>query len=547
MCLLALCFTLAAMPACAGIRSASFITSLVTDPVAAKEGDTVIISFRSHGYAPTGATVNDNACDNFTYDQQTGCGSCTYDVTSLDSDGWATVGIETQGGTWEFSQALLIDNAAPVVTDVAATPYYTCDPIVEFTAADPSPSPPAALGHCEIAIEDGEYFTFGYASPRNCTLDESFDGGCSGYSENVAYSQAGCDGECATLLDSGYIEYPACYLPETGTVGFWLSSANAYGLLLDTTNEQAYSGPSIALDSDPSANAHAFLWFDMWDAENQEDSDPLMTPLHREGWDYVAISYGGSGAYLYLNGELVDSLPNCTTEYTDTSGSFYIGPLYAPEGLAARLDCLRATSVENDANITSPPTSFGGILKNGGGCGDGDHVVHVRAVDLAGNCSAWDLENDVHILVDLTAPAIAVTSPATGELHIAGGPDSFVLRGTVTDPLSGLASMKIDTGSGEDDITNITNGTWIYEYSWSSVPEQHTIYITATDNAGNESTKPVRVYVNPGGAPSVIYVDGDSEDADDENDGDSWEYPKKTVQGAIRRCILRPRNMGRGQ
>jgi alpha-tubulin suppressor-like RCC1 family protein len=103
-----------------------------------------------------------------------------------------------------------------------------------------------------------------------------------------------------------------------------------------------------------------------------------------------------------------------------------------------------------------------------------NHPVTVRSRDVAGN---WGTLN-ISVMIDHSAPAIAIASPATGTTTEL---DSVILRGTATDALSGIATVTCD-GLAASVIVTAFHCT---------VPLSgggNTITIQALDRAGNATT-----------------------------------------------------------
>jgi hypothetical protein len=112
---------------------------------------------------------------------------------------------------------------------------------------------------------------------------------------------------------------------------------------------------------------------------------------------------------------------------------------------------------------------------------DGDHTINVTATDNSDNTSAVETQ---HFTVDNTAPTITSFTPAEGA-YVRGA--AAAVSGTATDAVSGVASMSftIDDGSV---ITPIVDDSAPFASTFDSTlltAGLHTIYVTATDAAGN--------------------------------------------------------------
>ncbi len=104
------------------------------------------------------------------------------------------------------------------------------------------------------------------------------------------------------------------------------------------------------------------------------------------------------------------------------------------------------------------------------GLSEGQHTLVVSATDAAGNTA----EESYVFIVDDTAPEIAVLSPPADTVHQSGS----TMRISVTDPHLASVRYHWDTGS------------WVawsspYETTLPSGEGSHTLYVEATDEAGN--------------------------------------------------------------
>ena len=111
---------------------------------------------------------------------------------------------------------------------------------------------------------------------------------------------------------------------------------------------------------------------------------------------------------------------------------------------------------------------------------EGAHTLYVKVWDAVGNSQ----ENSVSVVVDLTAPEISITYPQANQLV-----SDVVINATwtVTDNLSSIAKIEvaIDDGSYVDVGLNASQ-------PFADVLEgDHTIYVRATDSAGNSAIQQV--------------------------------------------------------
>src|SRR5262249_18026625 len=115
---------------------------------------------------------------------------------------------------------------------------------------------------------------------------------------------------------------------------------------------------------------------------------------------------------------------------------------------------------------------------------DGDHTVHFRATDRAGNVTAL---TGFSLTLDSQAPAVVITTPTPGQL----ANRNVVVTGKVTDNLSGEVTL---LGQGEDGplvpVTSDSSGSYSFATTLvldGSGDGNHTAHLRGTDRAGNVS------------------------------------------------------------
>lgn len=199
----------------------------------------------------------------------------------------------------------------------------------------------------------------------------------------------------------------------------------------------------------------------------------------------------------------VDACGNAAT----TDVSVYIDTL-APANLTAAADPASWTNaaaigITFSANEPAPPTQSGfshyEVAVDAGTYAtatspysvdtatlpDGEHTVHVRALDNAGNAAA----TDVTIFVDEGAPAnfTPTANPASWTAA-----DSVTITFVTTDAYSGIAGYAIAVGEGAYaaaasphplDVSALPDGT-------------HTVHVRATDGTGNSLTREVDIQID---------------------------------------------------
>jgi hypothetical protein len=131
--------------------------------------------------------------------------------------------------------------------------------------------------------------------------------------------------------------------------------------------------------------------------------------------------------------------------------------------------------------------------------GDGDHLVEIWARDLAGNANDGKVVNgvrhaapeSVHVRIDATAPAVALSPPATA--------DGALIEAAVSDALSGVKAGEISfrpAGSSEPYRalpTELAGDTLRARFPSDSEPSgRYDVRATAEDVAGNSRTTRLR-------------------------------------------------------
>jgi membrane-associated phospholipid phosphatase/sugar lactone lactonase YvrE len=121
------------------------------------------------------------------------------------------------------------------------------------------------------------------------------------------------------------------------------------------------------------------------------------------------------------------------------------------------------------------------------GTADGVHTIQFRAADHAGNIST----DGVTFTLDTTGPSISATAPAGGATLTT----SPTVVGTVSDPLSGVASLEAQVDNGPAVSVPVgASGSFSFPAglaSDGSANGAHSVHLMATDGAGNTSTQKV--------------------------------------------------------
>jgi hypothetical protein len=157
-------------------------------------------------------------------------------------------------------------------------------------------------------------------------------------------------------------------------------------------------------------------------------------------------------------------------------------------GVTSEVDSILSCSVDSTTTFTACSNGFVFNLTT-----EGQHVLRVRAKDMAGNISTVA---SVTVTADLTAPQVSISSPAEGET--VGDSPSFTFASTSTD----VAGFRCKLGANA--FTACTSPK-----SYTNVPNGPvTFTVEARDNAGNTSTATRNVTVfAPDTTPPVVSVD----------------------------------------
>jgi|GEM_PF-6756362 len=121
---------------------------------------------------------------------------------------------------------------------------------------------------------------------------------------------------------------------------------------------------------------------------------------------------------------------------------------------------------------------------------DGDHALHVTITDLAGNVS--NASRDLYLLIDTQAP-VAPAVPVLDPVSDSGSSPGDGITSVTTPRLSGTveAYATVNLYDGNQQVASVAadgNGVWhIDNVQLAEGP--HSLAVTATDAAGNESAK----------------------------------------------------------
>jgi hypothetical protein len=183
-----------------------------------------------------------------------------------------------------------------------------------------------------------------------------------------------------------------------------------------------------------------------------------------------------------------------------------------------------AGTAEPDATVTVKDKDTGEVLctaeanaTGGWSCevpankrpGDGEHTIVVTAEDPAGNVSR---PTEVDYVVDNTAPAVRIVTPASGA-GVPGGYPTNPLVVTGTGDTAG-DQIVVSDGKGNTCTTQVRSDlTWSCTYNKALPEGPTTITVTATDQAGNTGSDHRNIVIDrtPPDAPKVNEpIDGGS-------------------------------------
>ena len=148
-----------------------------------------------------------------------------------------------------------------------------------------------------------------------------------------------------------------------------------------------------------------------------------------------------------------------------------------------------SSAVNTDGSFVSHVYQSGALSSSmipSAGTPEGVYYWHVRAVDAAGNSTAW--ASPWKITVDNTAPTVAITSQSNGD-HLR---QSVVVSGTVTDTNPDHYYFVVKNSLGQVVAgPGTVNQKTVSDWTWDTTKVQdgqYTIDLEARDAAGNKGT-----------------------------------------------------------
>ncbi|MBI4321984.1 MAG: DUF11 domain-containing protein [Chloroflexi bacterium] len=187
----------------------------------------------------------------------------------------------------------------------------------------------------------------------------------------------------------------------------------------------------------------------------------------------------------------VDRLSPASSITEPSSGRAISGTVYALRGVASSGAVAVEVSIQDGA--WEPAVGMSSWAYMWTLPADGVYAVRSRARDAAGNVEAP--APGVTITVDNTRPIVSIGAPTTGAV-LNGG--LYVVAGSATDSLSGIAIVQVSTDGGASWLS--AQGADLWQYTWSFGSEDrvgHLIRARAVDRAGNVSeVSAVTAYVD---------------------------------------------------
>ncbi|HXA18390.1 MAG TPA: Ig-like domain-containing protein [Thermoanaerobaculia bacterium] len=206
--------------------------------------------------------------------------------------------------------------------------------------------------------------------------------------------------------------------------------------------------------------------------------------------DAVATDVAGNTATATIHATYTpDLLAPVITITTPVAGTFTRNPTITVSGTASDDVAVAKVTVENvevpfaNGAWTTTVTLTGA---------DGPRTLTAVAIDGTGKTTPAQ----VQIALDTTAPAVTITAPPN---HSSGTNSSITVSGTVSDALSGVATVTCNSAAA-----TLSGGT--FSCLVTLVPGDNLITVTATDNAGNSATAASQAIFTPDSQAPVIAI-----------------------------------------
>ncbi|NHC14961.1 family 16 glycoside hydrolase [Motilibacter deserti] len=206
-------------------------------------------------------------------------------------------------------------------------------------------------------------------------------------------------------------------------------------------------------------------------------------PARLKGATMIGLQNHGTGDEVFYRNVRIKALGDTTAPTTSATVSpaaangqngWYVSPVTV--NVTATDDAAGAVKVEYRLDGGAWTTYATPVVV----AAAGEHTVDYRATDATGNVSTV---KSVSFKVDAAAPTVTVTGLADGSTH--GDSGTLTPSWTATDATSGLSGSVTATLDGKAIASGST--VTLYELALG----EHTLVVTAKDNAGNTTTRTV--------------------------------------------------------
>jgi PKD domain/Bacterial Ig domain/Carboxypeptidase regulatory-like domain len=263
-------------------------------------------------------------------------------------------------------------------------------------------------------------------------------------------------------LNLGF-DTPDTTAPETNT--YIPSAINTSQLTLSALRDEPGSSYECALDGAPFASC---------ETEGADQSVTIKVKNLAEGSHTLAVrevDQAGNADPTPVTGTFVvdKTPPETSIDYAPESPTRELGPFDFSADEPSSFECWIDSAMP--AYCDTPFYAPAGLA-------DGDHVLHVRAIDRAGNVDATPLAEPFHL--DRTPPVVGIDDGPVGTIETSAAKFEF----SANEPST--FSCSLDEGPEDEcasprDLTGLTD-------------RDHVFSVTATDAAGNESATLTRSF-----------------------------------------------------
>jgi len=270
---------------------------------------------------------------------------------------------------------------------------------------------------------------------------------------------------------ASYLKYPGGQLlsQANGTIEFYVK-LSSYGKGLGLVNQAQYFGACYGWTFDMHIDSVGTLYSGAWAAFNLT-SGSTKVPLNR--WTHLAVTWGSTGAKLYIDGMLVGSDGNTGMPALGYGGSLLM-TLGTGAGVNASIDELRVSNIQRTEFTIVPQSILSVISPNGGEKFQPNTPVYVEW--NASNISAFNLEytSDNGATWNLICDTLTNASPAF--LWYTPYIESDLMRIRISDKFN---ANTFDESDSNFTVTNkITQFIPLYYSGWNMV----SLYVQPVSN-----------------------------------------------------------------